>query len=490
VTLRLDYALRSDVGHVREGNEDSAYAGSRLIAVADGMGGHAAGEVASSTVIGLLAHLDEDVVGGDLPDALAEAVLEANARLREMTALDGSLDGMGTTVTAVLSSGNRLGVLHVGDSRAYLLRDDEMVQITHDHTLVQDLVDQGRITADQAGSHPQRSLLMRALDGRDVEPDVSVREARRGDRYLLCTDGLSGVVTDETILDALLLPTPQEAVDRLVDLALKGGGPDNVTVVVADVVDDGVGYSDHPLVGGAAAEKGVVAGALVASDGAATGELDTSAAGRAAHYRRQASGFTDSDTDTDPHGGFAADFESDLDAGAQGDHDRRSRRRGRKVAVVAVVVAVVVVAGAAASWAYLRTQYYVGVDHDQVAVFQGVDGSLAGVSLSSVQKRYMPISQLPEFARPQVREGIPADSRADAEKIISNLAASQPSPTPALAPTVTPTPRPTRRPTPRPTIGTPARATAGPERAAAAVLPCLTAASAARPPGCAATTTR
>ncbi len=480
MTLRLHYALRSDVGHVREGNEDSAYAGSRLIAVADGMGGHAAGEVASSTVIGLLAHLDEDVAGGNLPDALAEALREANARLREMTSRDGSLDGMGTTVTAVLSSGSRLGVLHVGDSRAYLLRDDEMVQITHDHTLVQDLVDQGRITADQAGSHPQRSLLMRALDGRDVEPDVMVREARRGDRYLLCTDGLSGVVSDETIFDTLLLPTPQEAVDRLVDLALKGGGPDNVTVVVADVVDDGAAYPDHPLVGGAAAEKGVVAGAVAASDGASTGELDTSA-GRAAHYRRQANL-----TDTDPHGEFASDFESDLDAGPSPERSRRSsKRRGRKIAVVAGVVVVLVAAGAAAGWAYLRTQYYVGVDRDQVAVFQGVDTSLAGVSLSSVQKRYMPLAQLPEFARPQVREGIPADSRTDAEKIIANLAANGATSTP----TPSPTPTPTR---PRPTIGTPAKATAVPKKATAAALPCLTvtAAGAARPPGCVTTTIR
>ncbi|MGF7237966.1 MAG: PP2C family protein-serine/threonine phosphatase [Frankia sp.] len=481
MTLRLHYALRSDVGHVREGNEDSAYAGSRLIAVADGMGGHAAGEVASSTVIGLLAHLDEDVAGGNLPDALAEALREANARLREMTSRDGSLDGMGTTITAVLSSGSRLGVLHVGDSRAYLLRDDEMVQITHDHTLVQDLVDQGRITADQAGSHPQRSLLMRALDGRDVEPDVSVREARRGDRYMLCTDGLSGVVSDETIFDTLLLPTPQEAVDRLVDLALKGGGPDNVTVVVADVVDDGAAYTDRPLVGGAAAEKGVVAGALAASDGTSTGELGTSAA-RAAHYRRQANL-----ADTDPHGELAADFESDLDAGPSPERSRRSsNRRRRKIALVAGVVVVLVAAGAVAGWAYLRTQYYVGVDHDQVAVFQGVDTSLAGVSLSSVRKRYMPLAQLPEFAQPQVREGIPADSRADAEKIISNLAANGAT----TAPTPTPTPTPT--PKPSPTIGTPAKATAVPKKTTAAALPCLamTAAGTARLPGCVTTTIR
>jgi serine/threonine protein phosphatase PrpC len=255
VSLRLRYAIRSDVGHVREGNEDSAYAGPSLLAVADGMGGHAAGEVASSTVISALANLDEEIPSDEILDALTESVRTANAQLRAMSMHDGSLEGMGTTITAMLFSGSEFGLLHVGGSRAYLLRDDELAQVTHDHTLVQDLVDQGRITPEQANTHPQRSLLVRALDGREVEPDLDVRQAVPGDRYLLCTDGLSGVVSVETILDALLLPVPQHAVDRLVELALDGGGPDNITVVVADVVDASPDGNDAPLVAGAAAEK-------------------------------------------------------------------------------------------------------------------------------------------------------------------------------------------------------------------------------------------
>lgn len=266
MSLRLHYAIRSDVGHVREGNEDSAYAGPYLLAVADGMGGHAAGEVASSTVVSALADLDTEIDADDLLEALVAAMHDANAQLRAMSARDGTLDGMGTTVTALLASGDQLGVLHVGDSRCYLLRDEVLSQVTHDHTLVQDLVDQGRITPEQANTHPQRSLLMRALDGREVEPDLTVRQIRVGDRYLLCSDGLSGVVSGETILEALLGTTPRDAVDRLVELALKGGGPDNITVVVADVVDD-----DEPiegaLVAGAAAEKGTVPGATAARVG-------------------------------------------------------------------------------------------------------------------------------------------------------------------------------------------------------------------------------
>ncbi|WP_236705295.1 protein phosphatase 2C domain-containing protein, partial [Frankia sp. ACN1ag] len=155
MSLRLHFAVRSDVGHVREGNEDSAYAGQRLLAVADGMGGHAAGEVASSMVISRLADLDDDIDSDDLVTELNEAVRDANRQLREMSLENSALDGMGTTVTAVLSSGDMLGVLHVGDSRAYLLREGILSQVTHDHTLVQDLVDQGRITPEQANTHPQ-----------------------------------------------------------------------------------------------------------------------------------------------------------------------------------------------------------------------------------------------------------------------------------------------------------------------------------------------
>jgi serine/threonine protein phosphatase PrpC len=250
------------VGNVREGNEDSAFAGARLAVVADGMGGHAAGEVASSAAVSALAHLDEDEVSVDLLDVLAVAVQEANEQLRDMVASEPQLDGMGTTLTVLLASGSRLGVAHVGDSRAYLLREGELTMVTHDQTLVQRMVDEGRITLEQAERHPQRALLTQALDGREgVEPDLSLRELRQGDRYLLCSDGLSGVVHEETIAETLQTPDADRAAERLIELALKGGGPDNVTVVIADVVEDIAGLSDTPMVAGAAAEKDSVPGA-------------------------------------------------------------------------------------------------------------------------------------------------------------------------------------------------------------------------------------
>ena len=251
MTLVLRYAARSDRGLVRANNEDSVYAGARLLALADGMGGHAAGEVASQLVIAALAHLDDDEPGGDLLSKLDDAVREGNSAIAAHVELEPELEGMGTTLTAILFAGNRLGLVHIGDSRGYLLRDGELTQITKDDTFVQTLVDEGRITAEEAHSHPQRSLIMRALTGHEVEPTLIMREAKEGDRYLLCSDGLSDPVSQETILEALQIPDVAESADRLIELALRGGGPDNVTVVVADVVDHDYGGQTQPILAGA-----------------------------------------------------------------------------------------------------------------------------------------------------------------------------------------------------------------------------------------------
>jgi len=236
VSLSIRFGARSDVGLIREGNEDALYAGPRLLAVADGMGGHAAGEVASRVVIEALAPLDESPPAGDLTDALRRAVESANGYLRDMVAADRALEGMGTTLTALLWLDGTLGLVHIGDSRAYLLRDGQLEQVTHDHTFVQTLIDQGRITPDEANTHPQRSWITNALDGRpDIELDLSVRDVRAGDRYLVCSDGLSSYVSEHTLAEALRSGDPQTASDRLVDLALRAGGLDNVTVIVADI---------------------------------------------------------------------------------------------------------------------------------------------------------------------------------------------------------------------------------------------------------------
>ena len=237
-TLAIRYAVRSDIGLDREDNEDSVYAGPRLLAVADGMGGHAAGEVASAAVIEALRPLDTQVPAGELLNALDHAVRRASSALSDIVRDDPSLQGMGTTLTALLWSGSQLGLVHIGDSRAYLVRDGEVFQITHDHTVVQSLLDDGRITAGEVASHPQRSLLLRALAGSgSQEPDLQLREARPGDRYLLCSDGLHEVAPAGSIARVLLtVSDPDQAAADLIALAIAGGGPDNVTCIVADVV--------------------------------------------------------------------------------------------------------------------------------------------------------------------------------------------------------------------------------------------------------------
>src|SRR6476620_5861736 len=246
MTLVLRYSARSDRGLVRQNNQDAVYAGPRLLALADGMGGHAAGEVASSLVISALAPLDED----DLLAELREATVEGNAAITRHVADSPDLEGMGTTLTAILFAGTRLGLVHIGDSRAYQLREGALSQITKDDTFVQSLIDEGRITEEEAHTHPQRSLLLRAITGQDIEPSLTMLEARPADRYLLCSDGLSGVVSDETLAETLTsYRDPRECADRMIELALRGGGPDNITCIVADVVDVDFG-DDAPIVGG------------------------------------------------------------------------------------------------------------------------------------------------------------------------------------------------------------------------------------------------
>jgi len=239
--LAVRYAVRSDAGLQRDGNEDAAYAGARLLAVADGMGGHAAGEMASAAVIDALRPLDTAVPAGELLNALDHAVRRASAAIRELVAASPALRGMGTTLTALLWSGSQLGLVHIGDSRAYLLRDGALFQITADHTLVQSLLDDGSITAEEAASHPQRSLLLRALGGGgSAEPDLQLREARIGDRYLLSSDGLHAVAEADAIARVLReTGDPDQAATELIALAIDGGGPDNITCIVADVVDPG-----------------------------------------------------------------------------------------------------------------------------------------------------------------------------------------------------------------------------------------------------------
>jgi serine/threonine protein phosphatase PrpC len=238
MTLHLRWAALTDRGLVRSGNQDCLYAGPGLLAVADGMGGMAAGDVASRIAIEALGPYDARIDDDLQMDMLHKALETANGRIAETVAADPALQGMGTTLTAVLFSGTQAALAHVGDSRAYLLRDGRLNQLTKDDTYVQMLVDQGVIKPEEASSHPRRAVVTQALQGEPVSPAYVVVPPRAGDRWLLCSDGLTVVVSAATIEEVMNEhPSPQTCAERLVDLALRGGGPDNISVIVADVVD-------------------------------------------------------------------------------------------------------------------------------------------------------------------------------------------------------------------------------------------------------------
>ncbi|WP_411075388.1 Stp1/IreP family PP2C-type Ser/Thr phosphatase [Streptomyces sp. cmx-4-7] len=430
MSLSLRFAAGSHKGMIREGNEDSGYAGPRLLAIADGMGGQAAGEVASSEVISTLVTLDDDVPGSDILTSLGTAVQRANDQLRMMVEEDPQLEGMGTTLTALLWTGQRLGLVHVGDSRAYLLRDGVLTQITQDHTWVQRLVDEGRITEEEATTHPQRSLLMRALGSGDhVEPDLSIREVRAGDRYLICSDGLSGVVSHQTLEDTLAsYQGPQETVQELIQLALRGGGPDNITVIVADVLDvDGgdtlAGHlSDTPVIVGAVAENQAQlndGGAMQTPAGRASG------LGRhAAHRQPPAGGFGP------PGSGDGRDYDGMPPEGSfesYTDDDFVKPRKGRKWlkrSFFLVLVLALLGGGLYGGWRWTQTQYFVGAKDQHVALYQGISQDLAWVSLSKVEKDHpeIELKYLPAYQRKQVENTIAGGSLGRAETKISELA--------------------------------------------------------------------
>ncbi|MGA4943907.1 MULTISPECIES: Stp1/IreP family PP2C-type Ser/Thr phosphatase [Streptomyces] len=430
MTLSLRFAAGSHKGMIREGNEDSGYAGPRLLAIADGMGGQAAGEVASSEVISTLVTLDDDVPGSDILTSLGTAVQRANDQLRMMVEEDPQLEGMGTTLTALLWTGQRLGLVHVGDSRAYLLRDGVLTQITQDHTWVQRLVDEGRITEEEATTHPQRSLLMRALGSGDhVEPDLSIREVRAGDRYLICSDGLSGVVSHQTLEDTLAsYQGPQETVQELIQLALRGGGPDNITVIVADVLDvDGgdtlAGHlSDTPVIVGAVAENQSQpndGGAMQTPAGRASG------LGRHAAHRQPPAGGFGPPGSGDDHGYDGMPPEGSFESYTDDDFVKpRKGRKWLKRSFFLILVLALLGGGLYGGWRWTQTQYFVGSKDQHVALYQGISQDLAWISLSKVEKDHpeIELKYLPAYQRKQVEETIAGGSLGKARTKIAELA--------------------------------------------------------------------
>ncbi len=422
MTLALRYAARSDVGLVRQNNQDSAYAGPNLLVVADGMGGHAGGDIASSLAIAALAPLDETEHGPQ--EALADlerTVEQARQDLVHASEVDPDLAGMGTTVTALLRSGNTLAMAHLGDSRAYLLRDGALNQVTVDHTFVQHLVDTGRISPDEAETHPQRNVVMRVLGDFDVDltPDMSVREARPGDRWLLCSDGLSGFVPLEQITQVLAeCESPEEAADLLITLAMTAASTDNITVVVADVVDP-----DDVDASWVSTSTQVV--------GAAASEMSPELARPAPDAAEDASRRHDDDEEDE-------------------DDDARPAPKRRPWIGVLVILAVLGGLGYGAWWAYgwTQEQFYVGVADGQVAVYRGIPQSAGPLTLSQpVRLTGTPVDELPAYWSDRLDGTIRASSEAEAleraERLIDDAL-----PTPTPSPSTSPSPEPSGSPSP------------------------------------------
>jgi protein phosphatase len=339
--------------------------------------------MASATVTAIIAGLpiadSEDVL-----TQLADAVDEAQLEMRHIIAERPDFQGMGTTVTAVCWQGDRASIAHVGDSRAYMLREGRLLRLTKDHTYVQTLVDAGQITEEQAATHRRRNLLIRAIDGvNTVEPDLSIREVHPGDRIMLCTDGLSGVLSDEAIAALLRRSDPTGAVTELVEAAIERGAPDNVTCVVADVAE----VAEEP-----AASRPVVVGAAAEP-----------------RTRSQLPG---------------VDFPQDSQPGAQPEEPadvpppQRRRRRWPLLVAALGVLGVLLLGG----WLWIAQQYYVGNSDGYVAVYRGIPQTLGSVPLSSVvESTAIPTVQLPTYAQELVNATIAAASMQDADRIVTIL---------------------------------------------------------------------
>ena len=411
MTISLNYTAMSDVGLIRRSNQDAGYASANLLVLADGMGGAAGGDIASSVVVAHLAEIDDVHQAEDLLPLLTETLEEAHADLIARSQEKTELSGLGTTCIAILRASNKLGMVHVGDSRAYLLRKGTLTQITRDHTLVQYLLDSGEITKEEAENHPKRNVIMRNIGDapEPLEVDESAREAVPGDRWLLASDGLFGVVSDERIEKTLNdYEDLDECAHKLVDLALAGGAPDNVTVVLADVVKDDPQPSHKPIIVGSAA-----------IDARTPSRAGTSAAGKLAALRRRDSADNDDALDDD-----------------QADKPSNWARVAAVFALVALLVG-----GATGAYAWSQTQYYVAPADGNVAIYKGVPTALGPLKFSSMYERSdVEISALSNVAQDRLEEPITRGSLDEARKVVDDLAAQErPEPTPTDEPSEEPT---------------------------------------------------
>ena len=451
MTLQLRYATHSEIGLIRKNNQDSGFASGRLLVVADGMGGAAAGDLASAVAIDTIQRIDTPAEGEQMLEVLAGAIHKANDRIADLVQADPNLDGMGTTLTGAMFDGVELGLAHIGDSRAYLLRDGKLKRLTHDHSWVQSLVDEGKISESEAAYHPHRSLLLKVLNGQPAnDPDLTMMEVRAGDRLMFCSDGVCGLVDDREIEEALAIPEIEEAVGQLVAVALAEGGIDNITVIVADVVEAG-GMNDL-IVLGAAAEREIP---------------DTSI-----KVREE----PDDTEDTIISQGPVL-----VDESPEGIDEERytpqapTRRRLVRPLIGLVVLLLIAAAGLGTAYAWTRTQYFVGAAGDNVAIYRGLSESVPGLDLARVYEvQHLTMSELPPYYQEKVRANIDVDSLDSARETVLELTdtaqrcanvrpGGKPSSTAKPTATTSPDGKPTTKPSSTPTAAPSGAATGSAE---------------------------
>ncbi len=477
--LIMRFAARSDVGRIRSKNDDSAYAGRHLAVVADGMGGHTGGDVASAATVLDMIHLDRGGYDADAGTVLADEIQTANSLLSELVHQNPKLAGMGTTVTALLLAEGKLHFAHIGDSRAYRLRDGEFKQVSVDHTFVQRLIDEGRLRPEEAESHPHKNVLMRVLGDVDASPelDLDVLDVRPGDRWLLCSDGLNyvaGHAVERTVRETKDL---RECVETLVNLTLDAGSPDNVTVIMVEIVEETpddvstAAVDVIPSMSAAAAAAAIVqkdnppeARTAPGEDAGDPGTTDAQGAGPARGSEGSSSGEAGA---TDPHLGEHLSAEVLREELASRPHELVGAAAaaaeagsiptiaGRTVArraatllthkaeqptgegednlvplkprrwvtwTIAASVVVVLTVGLWLGYAWTQTRYYVGEFDSRVAIYNGVSQRLGPIGLSTLETvTEIRMDSLPPFSQQRVRQTVPANDLYDAQRIVKNL---------------------------------------------------------------------
>ncbi|MHA7282495.1 PP2C family protein-serine/threonine phosphatase [Arthrobacter sp. TMS2-4] len=509
---------------VRAKNDDSAYVGRYLAVVADGMGGHAGGNVASASTVLDLVHLDHAGHDGDAGTHLADEIQTANSLLSELVATNPQLAGMGTTVTAILLDGSTLQLAHIGDSRAYRLKDGVFEQITTDHTFVQRLIEEGRLRPEEAETHPHKNVLMRVLGDVDASPELDLAQfdAEPGERWLLCSDGLNAVLQDGAVEQVMRgSASIRECVNTLVELTLEGGSPDNITIAVVEVIeaddDDAMPPAFIPPARQAAGERdtptdpaagsheidrnGDLPGAAIRADVIRQDLLTRPhmLVGSAALATETGQIPIVTQRSTERRAAMMLTHKAEPEAAEDSEDDAPARRKHWLLPAILTLMSLILIAVVGLGYTWTQTRYYVADSENRVAIYTGVPQRIGPISLGELYEvTDIPVSNLPEYQRSQLANTLPAATLEEAERIVGDLrgelravncdpvesptASGSPRPTAGATgtpgPSATESPRPSGSPSAGPTgTASPSSVSPSPGPAAASASPRATASS-------------